>query len=230
MRSSLLTFLLILSFAVSAANLQQLSGHVVRVVDGDTLVIEAGDERHKVRLGGIDAPNVANPGVMPVHANYAARWQARTSWWCGPNVTAGSASLVSSDSTVRTSTYTWSSAALRGTTSDIRMSKPPRAMRPTQPLRTQHRARGVAYGQTLHPCHRGSGGSGDLVVMRVILDVLDADGTGHELPGCQIALRGPRPIRLQTTPSGPCRRSPARQKPTHCSRYQCNRDRGGQLS
>ena len=53
MRSSLLAFLLTLSFAVSAVDLP---GRVVRVVDGDTLVIEAGDERRKVRLAGIDAP------------------------------------------------------------------------------------------------------------------------------------------------------------------------------
>ena len=57
----LILSLTLLNSVACAANLQQLSGHVVRVVDGDTLVIEAGDERHKVRLGGIDAPERSQP-------------------------------------------------------------------------------------------------------------------------------------------------------------------------
>jgi endonuclease YncB( thermonuclease family) len=39
-----------------------LSGHVVRVVDGDTItVLDEGRQQHKVRLAGIDAPETKQP-------------------------------------------------------------------------------------------------------------------------------------------------------------------------
>ena len=38
-----------------------MSGDVVRIVDGDTIVIEAEGARHKVRLAGIDAPERNQP-------------------------------------------------------------------------------------------------------------------------------------------------------------------------
>jgi endonuclease YncB( thermonuclease family) len=52
---------LVLNTTVYAADPQQLPGQVVRIVDGDTLVLEAGDVRHKIRLAGIDAPERNQP-------------------------------------------------------------------------------------------------------------------------------------------------------------------------
>ena len=52
---------MVLNAVVYAADPQQLPGHVVRIVDGDTLVLEAGDVRHKVRLAAIDAPERNQP-------------------------------------------------------------------------------------------------------------------------------------------------------------------------
>ena len=59
MRNSLLVFLLILTLPIAQA--AQLPGRVVRVVDGDTIVLEAEDDRHRVRLAGIDAPERNQP-------------------------------------------------------------------------------------------------------------------------------------------------------------------------
>jgi endonuclease YncB( thermonuclease family) len=47
--------------AVQAVEVQSLSGKVVRVVDGDTVVLEAEGERYRVRLGAIDAPERDQP-------------------------------------------------------------------------------------------------------------------------------------------------------------------------
>lgn len=44
--------------AVGAA---ELAGTVVRVVDGDTVVLEVGQGRHRIRLAGIDAPEQNQP-------------------------------------------------------------------------------------------------------------------------------------------------------------------------
>lgn len=57
MRILLLAFLL----ATQLAHGADLPGRVVRVVDGDTIVLEAGTERHRVRLAGIDAPEKNQP-------------------------------------------------------------------------------------------------------------------------------------------------------------------------
>jgi len=55
------TILLALLWALPAPA-ATLTGRVVRVVDGDTLVVlSAGDAQHKVRLAGIDAPERAQP-------------------------------------------------------------------------------------------------------------------------------------------------------------------------
>ena len=39
-----------------AAELERLTGHVTRIVDGDTIVLEALGAKHRIRLAGIDAP------------------------------------------------------------------------------------------------------------------------------------------------------------------------------
>lgn len=45
----------------AASDMQHLPGQVVRVVDGDTLVLEVSGGRHRVRLAGIDAPERNQP-------------------------------------------------------------------------------------------------------------------------------------------------------------------------
>lgn len=52
--------LLILA-AAQAAVAEQLTGKVVRVVDGDTIVLEAKGDRDRIRLAGIDAPERNQP-------------------------------------------------------------------------------------------------------------------------------------------------------------------------
>lgn len=47
--------------SIHAGEFQQLSGRVVRVVDGDTVVLETQNERHRIRLAGIDAPERKQP-------------------------------------------------------------------------------------------------------------------------------------------------------------------------
>ena len=56
----LLAFVLLWSSS-AWADISSLSGRVVRIVDGDTIVLEAGGARHKVRLAGIDAPEKNQP-------------------------------------------------------------------------------------------------------------------------------------------------------------------------
>lgn len=51
-----------LSLAAGAANAEELTGKVVRVADGDTItILGSGNRQHKVRLGGIDAPEKGQP-------------------------------------------------------------------------------------------------------------------------------------------------------------------------
>lgn len=57
MRILLLAFLL----AAQVTYAVDLPGTVVRVVDGDTIVLEAQGARHKIRLAGIDAPERNQP-------------------------------------------------------------------------------------------------------------------------------------------------------------------------
>ncbi len=46
----------------STAYADILTGRVVGVADGDTItVLDADDQQHKIRLGGIDAPEKAQP-------------------------------------------------------------------------------------------------------------------------------------------------------------------------
>jgi len=52
-----IAFFAFLFFAISAVYAGTLTGRVVRVTDGDTLVIlDTGNVQHKIRLTGIDAP------------------------------------------------------------------------------------------------------------------------------------------------------------------------------
>ena len=52
---------LMLNAVAWAADLQRLPGHVIRIVDGDTILLEAQGVRHRVRLAGIDAPERNQP-------------------------------------------------------------------------------------------------------------------------------------------------------------------------
>ena len=54
-----LVLLLLLPLVTGA---QELAGRVVRVIDGDTLVLlDASDTQHKIRLAGIDCPERKQP-------------------------------------------------------------------------------------------------------------------------------------------------------------------------
>ena len=57
----LLAFLVALSTVTAAADLEVLPGQAVRIVGGDTIVLEAEGTRHRVRLAGIDAPERNQP-------------------------------------------------------------------------------------------------------------------------------------------------------------------------
>ena len=54
LRNSLLIFVLAALVTVSshAADLHYLAGQVVRIVDGDTIVLKVADDQHRVRLAG----------------------------------------------------------------------------------------------------------------------------------------------------------------------------------
>jgi hypothetical protein len=48
--------------ALAAKPHYQISGKVVKIVDGDTLtILDASNEQHKIRLAGIDAPEKGQP-------------------------------------------------------------------------------------------------------------------------------------------------------------------------
>ena len=59
-----LTLLALITFPAAAATRQTQSGVVTRVVDGDTLWVKTGASQPplKVRLQGIDAPEICQPG------------------------------------------------------------------------------------------------------------------------------------------------------------------------
>lgn len=59
--------------ASRAADVQQLDARVVGVQDGDTLTVLAeGNVRHRVRLAGIDAPELGQPGGRRARESLAA--------------------------------------------------------------------------------------------------------------------------------------------------------------
>lgn len=60
--------LLLLSISASGAELR---GGVVRVTDGDTIVIRSGAEQHKIRLSGVDTPDLAQDFGKQSRANLA---------------------------------------------------------------------------------------------------------------------------------------------------------------
>jgi endonuclease YncB( thermonuclease family) len=54
-KTSRVTSLLLLLLLPLAANSQELTGRVVRIIDGDTLVVlDATNTQHEIRLAGID--------------------------------------------------------------------------------------------------------------------------------------------------------------------------------
>ena len=76
--------LLALSLAVDAAVAETLTGVVVAVVDGDTLVVQDGaKKRHTVRLAEIDAPEARQPFYVQSARSLAAlchRKDAKVEW------------------------------------------------------------------------------------------------------------------------------------------------------
>ena len=62
MMTRLASVALLLFMALGAAHADTLTGRVVGVTDGDTItVLDANRQQHKIRLGGIDAPEKAQP-------------------------------------------------------------------------------------------------------------------------------------------------------------------------
>lgn len=63
MHNSILVFLLAIQLFVNshAADGQHLPGRVVRVVDGNTIIVEVAGAQHQVRMAGIDAPEKNQP-------------------------------------------------------------------------------------------------------------------------------------------------------------------------
>lgn len=55
------TACLFVLMGATAVGADTLAAKVVRIVDGDTLVVEAGAKRHRIRLAGIDAPEKDQP-------------------------------------------------------------------------------------------------------------------------------------------------------------------------
>jgi endonuclease YncB( thermonuclease family) len=60
--------LLLLSSVAFGAELR---GGVVRVADGDTIVVKVGADQHKIRLSGVDAPELAQEFGKQSRANLA---------------------------------------------------------------------------------------------------------------------------------------------------------------
>jgi len=62
-RASRVTSLLLLLLSLPLlAGAQELTGRVVRVIDGDTpVLLDASDTRRKIRLAGIDCPEKGQP-------------------------------------------------------------------------------------------------------------------------------------------------------------------------
>lgn len=76
----------IVLFLVSAASLAEtLHGRVVRIVDGDTLIVlDADNTQHRVRLGGIDTPERGQPFGNRAKQNLsrlAGGQDARVEWY-----------------------------------------------------------------------------------------------------------------------------------------------------
>ena len=67
--------LFVVAFSASA----DISGRIVRVLDGDTVeILDPGNRLTRVRLAGIDAPEKSQP-LVSVHVRNSHRW-----WLSGP--------------------------------------------------------------------------------------------------------------------------------------------------
>ena len=53
--------LLAAAFSLGLTQAEVIEGRVVRVVDGDTIVVDHNAERHRIRLSGIDSPERDQP-------------------------------------------------------------------------------------------------------------------------------------------------------------------------
>jgi endonuclease YncB( thermonuclease family) len=65
-------FLFLLSFSAGAGDPVSLAGKVVRVADGDTLVVLQDEKQIKIRLSDIDAPERGQPFASRSRENLAA--------------------------------------------------------------------------------------------------------------------------------------------------------------
>lgn len=79
--------LLVLSFVVAAAaNAEEFSGTVMRVVDGDSLMVQLHGRQVRVRLKEIDAPELKQPfgeESQQSLAQICAKKSARVLWTAG---------------------------------------------------------------------------------------------------------------------------------------------------
>lgn len=72
-RRYLLAFLLSVLFGTATAADYQLAGRVVRVIDGDSLVLDVRGSQYEVELDGIDAPELDQPwGAAAADRLYAS--------------------------------------------------------------------------------------------------------------------------------------------------------------
>jgi endonuclease YncB( thermonuclease family) len=79
------SMLLALALVAGATNADELRGRVVGVADGDTItVLDSGQQQHKIRLSGIDAPEKAQPFGAKSKANLSALvFDRQVSLQCG---------------------------------------------------------------------------------------------------------------------------------------------------
>jgi micrococcal nuclease len=61
LRSAALLLLLLVGVLAAAASAEGLEGHVVRIVDGDTIHVRIGERIEKVRYIGVNTPEVHHP-------------------------------------------------------------------------------------------------------------------------------------------------------------------------
>ena len=73
--------LFVVAFSASA----DISGRIVRVLDGDTVeVLEPGNQLKRIRLAGIDAPEKSQPfGQRLLRVSRAKIWSGRLQPWVG---------------------------------------------------------------------------------------------------------------------------------------------------
>ncbi len=165
MRPSYFLLTLLLFPALAAAD--TLSGRVVKVVDGDTVyVLDANQERHKIRLGGIDAPERGQPfgkrskermSELVAGQDVTVSWHKADRW--GRLI--GTARVASPDCRTEPCPKTLNAglalitSGLRGTTSGTLTSNPKKTESDTLSRRRARARRTGLCGAILIRCRRG---------------------------------------------------------------------------